>query len=67
MYDSLGVNKSRTEIGVLMRDLNRRGYQVVPIGGTPQFHVQPAPSDGHVTRAASTLPAGRGKEGPGRV
>ena len=69
IHDSLGINKGRTEVGVLVRDLERRGYRIVP-ASTPQFHVQPAASDDQATdqlRTAVNRLHSRTKEGPGRV
>lgn len=69
LNESLGVNRGRTEISVLIRDLERRGFRIVP-ATTPQFHVQPAPSDGEslTKRREAVLERQRStKEGPGRV
>lgn len=69
MHDALGINKGRTEVGVLIRDLQRRGYQIVPTT-TPQFHVQPAnyPAEEVTQRREAIQQRQRSvKEGPGRV
>lgn len=61
-----GQNIDRTTLGVAIRRLEASGYRIVPIT-TPQFHVQPAPTDDSVTREVSVAQQGSPKEGSGRV
>lgn len=65
-----GVNLDRTTLGVAIRELEKRGYGIRPIGGqasNPQFHTQPAPNvDASAAGIAERRKASE-KEGPGRV
>lgn len=67
-----GLNVDRTTLGVVRRELNKRGYDIAPVAqpSTPQFHVQPAV--GVMTQGGGGGPAGYAskgstKEGSGRV